>query len=418
MTYDTLDFLTDASILDDPTPYYDYLRECPVRHVPPHGVVAVSGYDEAIWVWRHQEGYSMCNSASGPFPSLPVEPGTDDVSDLIEQYRDRFPISEHMATFDPPKHTEHRALLMRLITPRRLEDSEQFLWGLADRLIDEFHASGRCNFVADYAYPYALLSIAYVLGVPEEDHAEFLGELRSYQAGSIDRRLQGNPFEFMEPLFLRYVEDRREHPQDDVITKLALATFPDGSLPEPMDIVRIAVFLFAAGQGTTAHLMGNMLRHLAEQPDLQEQVRANRELVAPFVEETLRMDSPTKAVFRMARQTHDLAGCPVAAGESIMLMPGAANRDERHFPEPDQFRIDRENVREHVAFGRGIHACPGGPLVRAETRVSLNRVLDRLGDIRISEAQHGPAGERRFDWKPSFMLRGLEALHLEFTPLD
>ena len=185
MTYDTLDFLTDSSILDDPTSYYDYLRECPVRHVPPHGVVAVSGYDEAIWVWRHQEGYSMCNSASGPFPGLPVEPGTDDVSDLIEQHRHRYPISEHMATFDPPKHTDHRALLMRLITPRRLEDSEQFLWGLADRLIDEFHASGRCNFVADYAYPYALLSIAYVLGVPEEDHAEFLGELRSYQAGSI-----------------------------------------------------------------------------------------------------------------------------------------------------------------------------------------------------------------------------------------
>ena len=417
MTFETLDFLTDASILGDPTEYYDYLRECPVRHVAPHGIVAISGYDEAVWVWRHQEGYSMCNSASGPFPPLPVEPGMDDVSDLIEEHRHTFPLSEHMATFDPPRHTDHRGLLMRLITPRRLEDSEDFFWTLADRLIDQFHSSGRCDFVADYSYPYALLSIAYVLGVPEEDHAEFLGELRSYQAGAIDRQLQGNPFDFMEPLFLRYVEDRREYPQDDVITKLALATFPDGTLPEPMDVVRIAVFLFAAGQGTTAHLMGNMLRHLAERPDLQEQVRQDRELVMPFVEETLRMDSPTKAVFRLARQTHDLAGCPVQAGESIMLMPGAANRDERRFPNPDEFRLDRDNVRDHVSFGRGIHACPGGPLVRQETRVSLNRLLDRLGDIRISEDHHGPAGDRSFDWKPSFMLRGLEALHLEFTPI-
>ena len=360
----------------------------------------------------------MCNSASGPFPKLPVPPDMDDVSDLIEEYRDKFPISEHMATFDPPKHTDHRGLLMRLITPRRLEDSEQFFWELADRLIDEFHASGRCEFVADYSYPYALLSIAHVLGVPEEDHPQFLNELRSYQAGAIDKQMQGNPFEFMDPVFLHYVEDRRKNPQDDVITKLATATFPDGSLPEAMDVVRIAVFLFAAGQGTTAHLMGNMLRHLAERPDLQEMVRDDRELVGQFVEETLRLDSPTKAVFRMARQTHDLAGCPVKAGESIMLMPGAVNRDERRFPDPAEFRIDRDNVRDHVAFGRGIHACPGGPLVRAETRVSLNRILDRLGDIRISEAHHGPAGEREFDWKPSFMLRGLNQLHLEFTPLD
>jgi cytochrome P450 len=418
VTFETVDFLTDASILGDPSPYYDYLRECPVRHVPPHGVVAVTGYDEAVSVWRHQETYSMCNSASGPFPSLPVSPDMDDVTDLIEEHRHKFPLSEHMATFDPPKHTDHRGLLMRLITPKRLEESEQFFWVLADRLIDGFQASDQCEFVAEYSYPYALLSIANVLGVPEEDHAQFLDELRSYQAGSLDRRIQGNPFEFMDPLFLHYVEDRRKTPQDDVITKLATATFPDGSLPEAMDIVRIAVFLFAAGQGTTAHLMGNMLRHLAEHPDLQALVREDRELVAPFVEETLRLDSPTKAVFRLARQSHDLAGCPVKAGESIMLMPGAANRDERRFPDPGEFHIDRPNVRDHVAFGRGIHACPGGPLVRSETRVSLNRVLDRLGDIRISEAHHGAAGERHYDWKPSFMLRGLNELHLEFTPLD
>jgi cytochrome P450 len=271
--------------------------------------------------------------------------------------------------------------------------------------------------VAEYSYPYALLSIANVLGVPEEDHPQFLHELRSYQAGSIDRRVQGNPFEFMDPLFLHYVEDRRKSPQDDVITKLAAATFPDGTLPDAMDIVRIAVFLFAAGQGTTAHLMGMMLRYLAERPDLQAMVREERALVAPFVEETLRLDSPTKAVFRLARQSHDLEGCPVKAGESIMLMPGAANRDARRFPRPDEFLIDRPNMRDHVAFGRGIHACPGGPLVRAETRVSLNRLLDRLGDIRIADAHHGAEGERHYDWKPSFMLRGLTELNHEFTPV-
>jgi cytochrome P450 len=416
MGFDTLDFLTDASVLADPVPYYEYLRERPVRHVPPHGVVAVTGYDEAVAVWRAPEDYSSVNSSSGPFPRLPVEPGTDDVTRLIEEHRHEFPINEHITSFDPPKHAAHRALMMRLMTPKRLQDSEPFMRSLADRLIDGFHATGRCEFVADYAYPYALLSIANLLGVPEAEHGRFLDELLAYQAGSLEKPLEGNPFAFMDPIFLDYVEDRRAHPRSDVITKMATATFPDGSLPEPIDIVRIAVFLFAAGQGTTAHLMGMMLRHLAERPELQARVRADRDLVVPFIEETLRFDSPTKALFRMARRTHELDSCPVTAGEAIMVMPGAANRDERRFDRPDEFLVDRPNVRDHVAFGRGIHACPGGSLARAEARISLNRLLDRLGDIRIAERHHGTAGNRRYDWKPSFLLRGLEALYLEFTP--
>jgi cytochrome P450 len=416
MSFETLDFLTDSSVLGDPSPYYAYLRECPARHVPP-GVVAVTGYDELVSVFRDTDTYSMCNTASGPYPALPVVPGTDDITELIEQHREDFPISEHFATFDPPKHSDHRALLARFMTPKRLEDSEPFMWGLADRLIDEFHANGACEFIADYSYPYALLSIANLLGVPEEDHARFLGALRAYTAGSLEKPLEGNPFDFMDPIFLEYVEDRRANPREDVITKMATATFPDGTLPDALDVVRMAVFLFASGQGTTAHLMGMMMRHLAERPDLQEIVRGDRSFVPQFVEETLRVDSPTKVLFLMARRSHELAGCPVKAGDTIMAMPGAANRDERRFEDAEEFRIDRANVRDHVAFGRGEHACPGGSLVRAEARISLNRLLDRLGDIRISEAHHGSVGDRTYEWKPSFMLRGLNALHLEFTPL-
>ena len=144
-----------------------------------------------------------------------------------------------------------------------------------------------------------------------------------------------------------------------MITKLATATFPDGTLPEAMDVVRIAVFLFAAGQGTTAHLMGMMLRHLAERPDLQAMVRDDRDLVGSFVEETLRLDSPTKALFRMARRSHELAGCPVAAGESIMLMPGR-NRDERRF---ESGRVqDRPRERARSRGVRPRHPrVPGWP---------------------------------------------------------
>ena len=416
-SYETLDFLTDASILEDPAPYYAYLRQCPVRQVPPHGVAAVTGCDEAVKVWRDSDTYSSCNSTGGPFPGLPVEPGTDDISDLIERCRDVYPLNEHMTTFDPPLHTRHRALLMRLMTPKRLEENEAFLWGLADRLIDGFHPQGRCEFIADYAYPFALLSIANLLGVPEDDHQLFLDRLRAYQAGQLGSRLEGNPFAFMDDLFARYVEDRRREPKSDVMTQMALATYPDGSLPEVLDVVRIAVFLFAAGQGTTAHLMGMAIEHLAERPDLQDLLREDRDQVPAFIEETLRLETPVKALFRLARRTHELGGQHIDAGTTLMVMPGAANRDERRFENPDELRIDRPNLREHVAFGRGIHACPGGALARAEARISFHRLLDRLGDITISEADHGPAGNRHFDYMPSYLLRGLRELHLEYTPV-
>ena len=101
-----------------------------------------------------------------------------------------------------------------------------------------------------------------------------------------------------------------------------------------------------------------------------------------------------------------------------MVLPSGANRDPREFDDPDELRLDRENARQHIAFGHGIHTCAGAPLARAESNVSLQRLLDRMGDIRISESHHGPPGERRWDYTPTWMLRGLDRLFLEFTPID
>jgi cytochrome P450 len=415
--FEAVDFLTDESVVEDPYPYYEYLRHCPVRHVPPHGMVAVTGYDEVVEVWRDDATYSSCNSFGGPFPGFPEPVEGDDIGELIERYREIWPISEHMVTFDPPLHTQHRALLMRLLTPKRLQENEGFMWGLADRLIDEFCTSGRCNFIDDYAHPFALLSIADLLGVPEEDHRLFRDELEAHQAGALGKHAKGNPLAFMDELFTRYIEDRRRSPRQDVMTKLALATFPDGSLPEVLDIVRIAVFLFAAGQGTTAHSMGFMLQRLAANPALQVALRDDPNLIPAFIEEALRLESPVKANFRMVRKTTEVGGVRVAAGSTVMVMPGAANRDERRFEAPDEFRLDRHNAREHIAFGRGTHACPGGALARTEARISIERILDRLGDIRLAGCGQGTL-EQPFRYEASFMLRGLSALQLEFTPLD
>jgi len=136
------------------------------------------------------------------------------------------------------------------------------------------------------------------------------------------------------------------------------------------------------------------------------------------LEEVLRVESPVKADFRLTRKTTSIGGVEVTAGTPVMLLNGAANRDPRHFECPAEFRADRPNAQSHVAFGRGAHSCPGGPLARVEARISIERMLDRTRNIRLSEEHHGPPGDRRFQYEPTWILRGLSKLYLEFDAVE
>jgi cytochrome P450 len=328
-----------------------------------------------------------------------------------------------MVTMDPPEHTRERGLLMRLITPKRLKENESFMWRLADQQLDEFIADGHCEFINAYSQPFAMLVVADLLGVPESEHERFregfglqknIGPVGSGHKGSPG----ANPLSWLDEYFAQYIEDRRKEPRKDVLTDLALATYPDGSVPEVTNVVRTATFLFAAGQETTARLLGAALKHLAEHPEVQDALRADHARIPQFLEEVLRIESPVKTDFRLTLRNTTVGGVDIAAGTPVMLLNGAANRDPRRFECPHEVRIDRPNAQVHVAFGRGVHSCPGGPLARAEGRVSLERILDRMQDIRLSEEHHGPPGERRFQYEPTWVLRGLKELHLEYTPVE
>jgi cytochrome P450 len=326
-----------------------------------------------------------------------------------------------MVTMDPPDHTRARSVLSKLLTPSRLKQNEEFMWRLADRQLDEFLHNGACEFIAEYSKPFATLVIADLLGVPEEDHKEFrvvLGADRpEARVGALDHESVGiNPLEWLDERFCAYIEDRRREPRNDVLTSLATAKYPDGSTPEVIEVVRSATFLFAAGQETTAKLLSAALQALGDRQDIQQQVRDDRSLIPGFIEESLRMESPVKSDCRLARRSTTIGGVDIPVGTIVMVLPGAANRDPRRFDDPHEFRVDRKNVREHMAFARGVHSCPGGPLARVEGRVSIERILDRMSDIAISETQHGPADERRYTFEPTFILRGLSELHLTFTP--
>ncbi len=419
--YDAIDFFRGNELVADPYPYFDWLRaQCPVRREPSQDVFMVTGYDEACAVYNDTDSFSSCNSVTGPFPGFPVPLAGDDVSELIDQHRDELPFSDQLTTMDPPMHRDHRHLVMRQLTPKRLKENEEFVWRLADRQIDELLSGDDVEFISGYANPFTLFVIADLLGVPEDEHGEFRAALarRPHDAavGSTKESMSLNPLEWLYDRFSRYIEDRRLEPRHDVLTALATTTFPNGELPEVIDVVRVAANVFAAGQETTVRLLGTTLQLIAERPELQRRLREQRELIPNFVEEALRIESPVKGDFRLARRRTAMAGVDIPAGATLMVVNGAANRDPSHFEDPAEFRVDRDNAREHLAFGRGVHSCPGGSLARMETRVSIERLLDRTEGIGISEAHHGPPGDRRYQYMPTYILRGLTQLHLDISP--
>ncbi|MDT5221411.1 MAG: hypothetical protein QOF15_3516, partial [Mycobacterium sp.] len=199
-TFESIDFFTDPSLVPDPHPYFDYLRnQNPVLRLPHYGVVAVTGYEEATAVYKDPDSFSNCVALGGPFPPLPFQPEGDDINHQIDEHREKFPMFEHMVTMDPPDHTRARSILSRLLTPSRLKHNEEFMWRLADRQLDEFLVNGECEFISEYSKPFATLVIADLLGVPEEDHKDFrmvLGADRPGRVGALDHESVGvNPLE-------------------------------------------------------------------------------------------------------------------------------------------------------------------------------------------------------------------------------
>lgn len=417
-----VDYFRDTDAVLRPYPYFEDLRRTsPVWIEPKYGVAMVSGLDEAVAVMRDTDTYSAAPMIAGPTPDYGIEFTGDDITEQLEAIRHRLPFNDQIVTMDPPHHTMHRALLMGLITPKRLKENEDFIRRLTDRQLDVVLPLGGCEIVDDYAQPYALLVVADLLGVPENDHPMLLEKAGVAAVGTLNdtrrppENKQHTGLEHFYEYFTERIEQRRREPTGDVLTGMAEATFPDGSVPEPLDVARIASNLFAAGQETTVRLMATALQILGDDLELQQRLRGDVGLVPKFIEEVLRWQGPIKGNMRVVRKTTTLGGVRLKAGTTVFVMHGAAGRDPRQFECPETFDIERANVRRHVAFGHGVHTCPGAPLARSEVRVTLERLLQRTSEIRINEERHGPPGARQYDYMPTFMFRGLNSLHIEYT---
>ncbi len=405
------DFFTDSEVLQDPLPYYRALHERgPVVREPHKGVFMLSRIDDILEVYTDHERFSAIVGPLGPLLDLPKPAEGESWTEVIERHRHEIPMGNEVTSLDPPKHTRHRALIGRFFTPRRLKENEDFMWTLADELINEFAARGEVEFSDAYAKPFTLLVIADLLGVPRRDHETFRSWLGG-QGGTVGdpkgRHAADQVFANLYPYFTLYIEERRASPGDDVMSQLASARFRDGELPEVMDLVRLATILFAAGQETTTRLLSAGMRFLCEQPAVAEDLRSDPGAIPNFVEECLRLESPIKGSFRLALLDTSLAGVPIPAGSIVMAMIGAANRDPRVFEDPNRFDARRPNAGRNIAFGHGEHFCPGASLARAEARISFARILARLDDFRLVD----PGA---LSYLETFIIRGLNDLPLRF----
>jgi cytochrome P450 len=418
--YSAVDFYKSTSVAENPHDYFAYLRsQGAVTPLPGRRVgLAVTGYREAIQIMLDSDHFSAVNAAVGALFRLPFEPQSDNIREQLEEVRPTLKY-QHVGTADGERHVVLRSLLANLFTPSRLKILEAGTVQTADTLIDEFIDNGKFDFVADYGKAFTTLMITDLLGVPKEDRELFRGYMSDTvvaQLGSTTYDSAAAAIDKIGEHIFSYVEERRKSPaQDDILTEFALAKYPDGSEPTVQDLADLGAFLFGAGQDTTNHLMGNAMRLIAIRPELQAALRADRSLIPGFIEEVLRFDGPVKGEGRLCVKTTTVGDVEVKAGTPLLVSLMAGNRDERFFANANEFELARPRIKEHIAFGRGAHTCIGAPLARMEARVTFERLLSRLDNIRVSQEHHGTAADGyHFDYEPSFMIRALQHLHLEF----
>ena len=378
------DYFTDRSVLLDPYDYFEEVRALgPVVQRQDHDLLFVTGFKETVEVLLNKADFSSMIAAPGPVAPLPFEVDSDDISAKVAAHNASIQAQNLMVNYDGDAHIAARSLLNPLLVPSRLKANEAFMQTYAVEIVREMVAKGGCEIVNEVATPYVTLVIADLLGVPADDREQFRTVIDAGPPpGNMDApqepMQQSSSLAFMVGYFARYLAERRANPKGDVMTDLALAKFPDGSTPDIMEPAKAAMFLFAAGQDTSAKLLGNAMRYLAENKDMQARLRADPSLIPAFIEELLRLEGSTKMTARLAVRNTRIGEVEVPAGKRVFVGLAAANRDPRRWEDPAEFRLNRPRIKEHVGFGRGAHVCAGAPLARVEVRVLLEQFFAQV----------------------------------------
>jgi cytochrome P450 len=360
--YDPYDFEIDT----DPYPVWTRLRdEAPLYYNEKYDFFAVSRFDD---VERCSVDWRTYRSGRGS------------VLEIIKQGIDIPPGS--ILFEDPPTHVVHRSLLSRVFTPRRIADLEPKVRAFCAESLDPMVGAGSFDFIADLGAQMPMRTIGMLLGIPEEDQQALRDEMdEGFRLKEGAPPEQGRAMLTSGDAFADYIDWRMDHPSGDLMTELLNAEFEDHTgvrrTLSREEILGYVGLLAGAGNETTTRLIGWAGKLLAEHPDQRRELVDDRSLVPNAVEELLRYEAPSPVQARYVQEDVEHHGQQVSAGNVMILLTAAGNRDERHFPDADRFDIHRE-IDHHLSFGYGIHFCLGAALARLEGRVALDEVLERF----------------------------------------
>ena len=385
------------AVIADPYPYYHRLRAKDPVHKSPLGFFVASRHSDVSFAIRDKRfGKDFVGRMTRRFgPQVMEEP----------VYRS---MSHWMLQLDPPDHTRLRGLVVKAFTARRVEEMRPRIQQIVDQAIDRVASQGRMDLIADFAYRLPVVVICEMLGIAKEEHELFFMGARAsgrlldpvpLSREEIDAANAGNlaSAEYFRSLF----ELRRRQPGDDLTTQLVQAE-EEGCKLSNEELTANIILLFGAGHETTVNLIGNGLLALHRNPDQLRRLHDDPTLVTNAFEELLRYDSSVQMTGRTTLEDVELGGVPIAKGESVLCLLGAANRDPAAYPEPDRLDVTRPNIRP-LSFGGGIHFCLGAQLARIEAEIAISTLLRRIPDLRLDDAVNA-------EWRPTFVLRGLKRL--------
>lgn len=403
---------------------YQTLRdEAPVLAIPEMGMHYVTRYDLVRQALKDTETYSskfdsflgLARVAS--LSALPEETQAElraINSEMIE-------LPPTMLTLDEPEHTKYRSLVSRLFTGSQVKTAEAQVRAVIETRLQNMLAKagdsgGEIEFMEAFAFPVPLTIISDRLGIPEEDRAFFYDAATAAAAGlrmsavSPDEEIRRARLAVdLQQLLIGLIESRRLDPRDDMISLLANSRLADEDRQlSHGECISILNQFLVAGHETTTSTFGWGMLILCRQPQLQDELRENLQLIRTFVEETLRYEAPVQGLPRLVTRDTELGGYPIKAGEFVMLRYGAANRDERQFEDPDTVNVHRKKAGMQLAFGSGIHHCIGAPLARQELTLGFPALLEQMKNIRLAPGHPEPEAE------PSMILRNLPHLHIRF----
>jgi len=400
--------LTPQAMID-PYPVYTQLREeSPVHWFDMFHSWFISRYDD-VKTLLHDKRTQSSNAVNKIDDLL-----TDDMKQQIGTIRDFLGL--WMIFMDPPDHTRLRRLTNPAFLPKIINHLRPNMTQMVDTLIDDLMDKGTMDFIADIAYPLPILVIADILGIPDIDRPlmkEWSQKMSTFFAdqtlGPSDQiGVMHQTIQEMQDYMRTIISEQRKNPKDNVLGVMIQAEAKGDKLTED-ELISTSIFFLFAGHDTTRNLIGNGLFSLLSNPEQYQHLQNDLTLIPSAVEEMLRYESAASMLLRDVTVDFELHGNTIQAGQKLFLIIGAANRDPRIFTNPDQFDITR-NPNRHLAFGRGIHACIGMPLARAEIQILFEQVISRIHNMQLlSETP---------DWQPSFLQRGLTTLPVSFDNIS